>query len=135
MQGQKKLIFDIIRKKFIPLTPEEWVRQHVIHTCVYNYGLAPGLLAVEKEVRFGNLKKRFDVAALHNTGDALLLVECKAPEVKINTDTWFQSSVYQHSLNARFIWLTNGLEHYWAEWNDGVYLAIDMPLRLLPETK
>lgn len=127
LQGQKKLIFDIIRKKFIPLSPEEWVRQHVIHTCIENYKLPLGLVAVEKEFKFNNKKRRFDVAVLENTGKTLLLVECKAPEVAINANTWFQSTVYQQHLNAKYIWLTNGLEHYWLEFTGQEYVSIPMP--------
>ncbi|MDP5120322.1 MAG: type I restriction enzyme HsdR N-terminal domain-containing protein, partial [Spirosomaceae bacterium] len=80
----KSVIFDIIRKKNIVLTPEEWVRQHVIHLLIANYGYSRGLFQVEKGTSYNSLQKRTDIVVYNREGSPHLLVECKAPEIKIN---------------------------------------------------
>jgi hypothetical protein len=117
-QEQKKLIFDIARKKFIPLTPEEWVRQHVIAHCIEQYNISPNLISVEREIRFNSLKKRFDVVVYNQAGHAEILIECKAPEVKISTETVLQAGMYNKTLNCPWLYITNGLQHFWFYWNN-----------------
>jgi len=105
-------IFDIIRRKDILLTPEEWVRQHVIHYLFKDLGYPKGLIRVESGVVYNARLKRSDIVVYNNKGIPHLLIECKAPSVKINQSTLEQVAMYNHSLKAPIILLTNGLTHY-----------------------
>ena len=105
------LIFDIIRKKYVVLTPEEWVRQHVIWFLAEEKGCPKGLIAVEKSLTYNGLPKRFDICVADNTGKMVLLVECKSPAVKITQAVVHQAGIYQKSLGIRYILLSNGLDH------------------------
>ncbi len=107
-----KYIYDIIRKKNIMLTPEEWVRQHMIHY-LHNYlGYPKGLIKVESGVLYNTKLKRSDIVIYNNLGKPLVLVECKAPSVKVSQSTLEQVAMYNKTLNASIIILTNGLIHY-----------------------
>ena len=77
------LIFDIIRKKYVVLTPEEWVRQHVIHYLIGHKGYAPAAIAVERAVDLYGMSRRFDIVAFGKDGAPRLLIECKAPSVPL----------------------------------------------------
>ncbi len=110
--NEDKHIYDIIRNKFILLTPEEWVRQHVIHYLIKDLGYPRGLLKVESGVTYNTRTKRSDIVIYKNTGKPYILVECKAPSVKINQSTVEQVAMYNRVLNAEVIILTNGLVHY-----------------------
>ncbi len=105
-------IFDIIRKKVILLTPEEWVRQHIIHYLHKDLGYPKGLIRVESGVKYNTRVKRSDVVIYNNSGAPAMLIECKAPNVKINQSTLEQVAMYNRTLNASVIILTNGLVHY-----------------------
>ncbi|MGO4911626.1 type I restriction enzyme HsdR N-terminal domain-containing protein [Leeuwenhoekiella sp. W20_SRS_FM14] len=111
----KPLIFDDIRKKFVRLTPEEWVRQHtVVHMLqAYNYPIS--LINVEKELKVNNLSKRYDVVIFNPDGSIKLIVECKAPKIKINQDTFDQIARYNLALNAEYLMVTNGINHYYCQ--------------------
>lgn len=113
----KIAIFDEIRKKFIFLTPEEWVRQHVVHFLVNSKKYPKSLINVEKQLRINGLIKRYDIVVYHPDGRINLLVECKAPSVKISQDTFDQIARYNHTLNANFLMVTNGLNHYYCQMN------------------
>ena len=104
-------IFDIIRRKYFKLTPEEWVRQHAIHFLIQELGVPMGLISVERKLLFNGIQKRFDICAAGKDGKLRLLVECKAPHIPINYETLMQASVYRKSLGVDKIWLTNGVEH------------------------
>ncbi len=110
---QKNLIFDKLRKKFIPLTPEEWVRQHVIHLFVEDLHVPPHMVAIERGIVLGNLQKRFDLLVFEPGGKPWCLVECKAPEVAITENTLMQVFFYNKEVKASSVFVTNGLEHYW----------------------
>lgn len=105
------LIFDIIRKKYVSLTPEEWVRQHVIRYLIEEKGYSAGLIAVEKSLKYNGLSKRFDLYVANNDGSPHILIECKAPHVKLSEATVKQAGIYQKQLNANFVFITNGLQH------------------------
>jgi hypothetical protein len=105
------LIFDIIRKKYVRLTPEEWVRQHVIWYLIEEKAYPKGLISVEKALNYNGLVKRFDVCVATATGRMVLLVECKSPNVKITQDTVKQAGIYQKVLGIDYIFLSNGLVH------------------------
>lgn len=111
----KLSIFDVIRKKFIVLTPEEWVRQHVLHDLIHHKKYPASLISVEKSIRINDLIKRYDIVVYKNNGDIFLLVECKAPQIKINQDTFDQIARYNLRLEAEYLYITNGLNHYYCQ--------------------
>ncbi len=113
----KTLIFDIIRKKYMVLTPEEWVRQHCLWFLIEEKKYPKSLINVEKQLVLNNQKKRTDIVAFNNLGNPLLIVECKAPSVKISQDTFDQIARYNMQLNSEFLLLTNGLNHYCCKMN------------------
>lgn len=115
--GDKLQIYDIIRKKWIFLTPEEWVRQHTVHFLIEEKGFPSSLIAVEKNLKVNQLNKRFDAVVFHSNGSPLLLIECKAPEVNLTEETLQQALRYNSVLQAPFIILTNGLNTYIGQLN------------------
>ncbi|MDY7396364.1 type I restriction enzyme HsdR N-terminal domain-containing protein [Aureibaculum sp. 2210JD6-5] len=111
----KQFIFDIIRKKHMVLTPEEWVRQHVVHYLINQLKYPKSIIAVEKQLTIYTLKKRFDVLVFNTKGNPEIIVECKAPNVKITQDTFDQIARYNLKLNANYLMVTNGLQHYFCK--------------------
>lgn len=112
---KKVAIFDEIRKKFILLTPEEWVRQHVIHYFLEEKKYPISLINVEKLLKINGLSKRYDVVVYNSDGSILILVECKAPEIKINQSTFDQIAIYNMTLKSNYLMLTNGYNHYFCK--------------------
>lgn len=108
----KPLIFDEIRKKFIVLTPEEWVRQHVIQFLVQEKNYPKSHINVEKQIAVHNTIKRYDVVVFNSDGSIHLLVECKAPSVSITQASFDQIARYNFILKASYLMVTNGLQHY-----------------------
>jgi len=111
----KTLIFDIIRKKYMVLTPEEWVRQHFIAFLIEEKKYPTSLIAVEKQLTINNRKKRTDVLIFNADGKPDIIVECKAPNIKINQDTFDQIAKYNLKLKANFLIITNGLKHFYCK--------------------
>lgn len=110
-------IFSILRKKFLVLTPEEWVRQHCVQFLINEKKYPKRLLAEERQVIVHNLSQRFDVVGYFRDGGVQLIVECKAPNVAITQDTFDQIARYNLSLNARYLMVTNGIQHFFCEIN------------------
>jgi len=108
--GQSSKIFDIIRRKFVLLTPEEWVRQHLLHFMVTEKKFPRSLIGVEKSVKVNNLPRRTDVLVYNKAMRKILLAECKAPSVKITQKVFDQAARYNMSLDVKYFVLTNGLE-------------------------
>jgi len=108
----KYAIFDIVRKKYVSLTPEEWVRQHLIHYLIKEKKFPISLIAVEKQLTLNNLTKRTDILVFNSEGLPEIIVECKAPSVKITQHTFDQISRYNLKLNANYLMVSNGLEHF-----------------------
>jgi hypothetical protein len=106
------LIWDGLRRKHVVLTPEEWVRQHVVHYLADHLGYPRGLLALERGLRYNQRHKRTDLLALGPDGKPLLLVECKAPSVPITAEVARQATTYNLTIGAPLLLLTNGLVHY-----------------------
>ncbi|WP_317173366.1 type I restriction enzyme HsdR N-terminal domain-containing protein [Hymenobacter armeniacus] len=106
------LIWDGLRRKHVVLTPEEWVRQHVVHYLTDHLGYPRGLLALERGLRYNQRQKRTDLLALNPEGQPLLLVECKAPSVPITQAVARQATTYNQTIGAPLLLLTNGLVHY-----------------------
>ncbi len=119
-------IFDGIRKKYVVLTPEEWVRQHVIHFLL-GHGFSKNLLKIETGLSVGELSKRADIICYNTEGTPLLLVECKNPYEKLNDDVAIQISTYNKSIRAKFIMLTNGINHLYFQtnWDTGEIFKIN----------
>lgn len=111
----KVAIFDDIRKKFIILTPEEWVRQHTIQYLLQEKNYPKSYLNVEKLLKINDLSKRYDIVVFQPDGTIFLLVECKAPEVKISQQTFDQIARYNLTLKAKYLMVTNGLNHYFCQ--------------------
>lgn len=105
-------IFDFIRKKYLVLTPEEWVRQNFIYFLVQNKGFPAGLLKLESGVKYYQRKGRYDAMFLDRSGKPLLLIECKAPDVKIDQKTLSQVARYNTDVRSPFLALTNGMQHF-----------------------
>ena len=111
----KRLIFDDIRKKFVVLQPEEWVRQHCIQYLIQIKGYPKSLINVEKELKLNNLSKRYDIVIFNSDGSIHLIVECKSSKIKINQATFDQIARYNLALNATYLMLTNGINHYYCQ--------------------
>ncbi|MCT8339829.1 type I restriction enzyme HsdR N-terminal domain-containing protein [Flavobacteriaceae bacterium TK19130] len=109
----KPSIFDVIRKKFIILTPEEWVRQHVLHYLLNELKYPRSLINVEKQLKLNDTLKRYDIVVFKPDGSLFLLVECKAPAISITQSTFDQIARYNLSLQASYLMVTNGLHHYY----------------------
>lgn len=111
----KVSIFDEIRKKFIILTPEEWVRQHVVQFLLEDKKYPKSLINVEKVLKVNGLRKRYDVVVFNPDGSIYILIECKAPEIKIAQTTFDQIARYNMTMNAQYLMVTNGLNHYFCQ--------------------
>ena len=109
------LIFDNLRKKYLVLTPEEWVRQHFVRFLLDVKKYPASLIALEKQLTINNLKKRTDIVVYNKLGTPEIIVECKAPHIKINQDAFDQIARYNLKLNANYLVVTNGMEHYFCK--------------------
>ena len=111
-EGKRTLIFDSIRKKYVALTPEEWVRQHLIHYIIYQKNYPASLISVETPLKYARVGKRSDVLVYDRNGQPLMLAECKAPEVAITQKVFEQIAIYNLTIQAPCLMVTNGLQHY-----------------------
>ena len=114
---EKRFIFDEIRKKYIELTPEEWVRQNCIKFLIKEKKFKKHLISIEKKITLNKLIKRFDIIAHDNYGKPNLLVECKAPNIIINQKSFDQIITYNKVIDAKYLMLTNGIIHYYCRIN------------------
>ena len=113
--GNKYLIMDELRKKYLVLTPEEWVRQHIIQYLINFKNYPKGLISLEKGLRVNDLLKRTDVLIYDQLGNPVLLIECKAPDVKITQNVFDQAARYNSVYKLKYMIVSNGLEHFCAE--------------------
>ena len=97
------------------LTPEEWVRQHFVQYLIQEKKYPVSLIAIEKQLTINNLKKRSDILIFSPKGNPSIIVECKAPNIKITQDTFDQIARYNLKLNAKYLIVTNGLEHFYCQ--------------------
>ncbi len=126
----KVSIFDSIRKKFVILQPEEWVRQHCVSYLIEEKGYPKTLINVEKELIINTLRKRYDIVIYNPDGSIYLIVECKSPKIKINQDVFDQIARYNLVLNAKYLMVTNGLNHYYCQMdfeNEQYHFLKDIP--------
>ena len=108
-------IFDSIRKKFVVLQPEEWVRQHVVNFLIKEKKYPKSIINIEKQIKVNSLKKRFDIVVFNSDSSIKILVECKSPNIKINQATFDQIAQYNIKLKAEYLMVTNGLNHYYCQ--------------------
>lgn len=108
-------IFDEIRRKFIVLTPEEWVRQHVVQYLLQEKKYPKSYINVEKVIKLNGLIKRYDVVVFQPNGKLFLLVECKSADIVINQTTFDQIARYNMALESEYLMVTNGLNHYFCQ--------------------
>lgn len=117
-QNGQLSIYDTIRKKYVTLTPEEWVRQHIVHYLI-NYKHYPAAwIAVEKEIGLYGLKRRFDLVCYDREGIPFLIVECKAPSITLSQAVFDQVFGYNLTLAAPYVAITNGINHYCGHMNE-----------------
>ncbi|KGK28893.1 MULTISPECIES: type I restriction enzyme HsdR N-terminal domain-containing protein [Cellulophaga] len=111
----KVYIFDVVRKKFVVLQPEEWVRQHIVHYLITEKKYPLSLVNVEKQLKVNGMVKRYDVVIFNSDGTIKVLVECKAPEINITQTVFDQIARYNMQLQAEYLMVTNGLSHFYCE--------------------
>jgi hypothetical protein len=116
-EGGKQFIFDAIRKKYLVLTPEEWVRQNFIQYLIHEKDFSAGLIAIEIGLKLNELQKRADILIYDNNSQPVVLVECKAQNVKINQETFEQIARYNMVFRVPYLVVTNGMNHYCAKIN------------------
>jgi hypothetical protein len=110
-------IFDKMRKKWVVLTPEEWVRQNFITYLAEEKKYPKSLIKVEKSIIAFNKVKRCDSVVYSGEIEPLLILECKSPDIKINEKTFKQIAVYNSSIKAPYLIVTNGMDHYCIKFN------------------
>lgn len=111
-EGQRAMILDILRRKYVALTPEEWVRQHFIHFLMNEKGYPSTLLQNEIELRCGDKKMRCDSVLFKNDGTARMIMEYKAPTINITQEVFNQIASYNVLLRVEYLIVSNGINHY-----------------------
>lgn len=124
---ERRDIFDPVRSRYVRLTPEEWVRQHFVQYLTRSCGYPVSLMAVEKGFEFQQMAWRADIVVHDRLGRPFLMVECKAPGVRITQSTFDQVSRYNLVVKARFLIVTNGLKHYCWTIEGSSYRFLDGP--------
>jgi len=114
LKDKQYFIFDEIRRKHLVLTPEEWVRQHFIQHLILHRKFPKSLIQVEGGLSLNKLQKRTDIVIFNNQGERLMIIECKAPSVKISQATFDQAARYNSVHKAKWLVVTNGLRHCYA---------------------
>ncbi|SDJ78133.1 Type I restriction enzyme R protein N terminus (HSDR_N) [Catalinimonas alkaloidigena] len=111
-QDDTTYIFDVLRKKYLVLTPEEWVRQHFVHMLIDRYQYPRTMIRTETGLRYNRMARRSDILVFDRQGSPFLLVECKASSVKLSQEVFEQAARYNHVLKAPYLIITNGLSNY-----------------------
>ena len=111
-RGGKRLIFDFLRRKYVALTPEEWVRQHFTHYLVAHKGYPKGLLVNETQLRIGDKSLRCDTVLYNKVMQPRMIIEYKAPTIQIQQKTFDQIAAYNLLLHADYLVISNGMQHY-----------------------
>lgn len=115
--GVKPEIFDPVRKTWVKLSPEEWVRQHCIQYFYSGLNVPLSLISVEKKLVVHGFERRYDMLVYDKNARPVMLVECKAPSVSVEYQVLEQASVYNLRLQVEYLFITNGLQHYCAKIN------------------
>ncbi len=128
-ENGKEFIFDPLRKKWLVLTPEEWVRQNFLQYLLQVKKYPAALIAVEKEILLGELKKRFDILVYNKEYQPWMMVECKAMEIKLDEMVLEQVLRYNISVPVEFMVITNGkLAYVWQKKDDELILINELPV-------
>ncbi|MEQ8925316.1 MAG: type I restriction enzyme HsdR N-terminal domain-containing protein [Fulvivirga sp.] len=114
----KTEVFDIIRKKYVILLPEEWVRQNFIHFLINQQNFPKSLITIETGLKYNSLDKRSDIQVFDNQGSHFMIVECKSYKVKLDQKALDQLTMYNKTIKAKYIVLTNGINHFCCQFND-----------------
>lgn len=123
-------LFDDVRRKYVVCTPEEWVRQNLVKFLIHEKNVPAGLISLEKEIKINGLSRRYDVLIADRSGKARLLIECKAPKVKITQDVFNQVAEYNLVFGVPYLMVSNGLQHYFCHISDERKISF---LRELPD--
>lgn len=124
----KEIIFDETRKKWVRLTPEEWVRQNMIQFLVHSKKIPLKWIAVEKMIKLGDLNKRFDIVVMNASMEPYILIECKGPEIAINEEVLQQVLRYNISIPSKFLVITNGNDTWcWEKIDRSIQPVNDFP--------
>lgn len=108
----KVWIFDGVRKKYVVLTPEEWVRQHFIHFLIKEHRYPKALIRVEGSLAYNTLRKRSDILVYDREGRPWMIIECKSPDIKLSQKAFNQVAIYNMTIGAKYLAVTNGMVHY-----------------------
>lgn len=125
IEDGQTFIYDTIRKKYLVLTPEEWVRQHFILLLVAHLGYPSGLFQLERQHEYFKSKKRLDILVMDQMGQPFLLIECKSYDTKIKPATLNQIATYNKIIETPFIGITNGFQNFAWELVDGKYVQLE----------
>ena len=115
--NSKNYIFDLIRKKHLVLTPEEWVRQNLVSYFINDLHYPKGLIKTESSLTYNNLKKRSDILVYNNDMTHYMIVECKSYKMKLNKSHLNQSAIYNKIYRSRYLMVSNGMEHIVCEYD------------------
>lgn len=121
----RELLFDPLRKKWVVLTPEEWVRQNFINYLTTSLSYPTSLIAVEKEFRLGELKKRFDILVYNRHHEPWMMIECKSTDIELNDGVLQQLLRYHISLPVDFLVITNGKQSFGFKKEEGKLIGLD----------
>ena len=115
--NSKNYIFDLIRKKYLVLTPEEWVRQNLVSYFINDLHYPKGLIKTESSLKYNNLKKRSDILIYNNDMTHYMIVECKSYKIKLSKSHLNQSAIYNKIYRSRYLMVSNGMEHIVCEYD------------------
>ena len=126
--AEKDIIFDPLRKKWLLLTPEEWVRQNFVQYLIQVKKYPAALIAMEKVIKLGELKKRFDILVYDNNHKPWMMIECKAPAIKLDEDVLHQLLRYHISVPTGLLIISNGEYTYgWEKKEQSLHLIQELP--------
>jgi hypothetical protein len=111
-ENGRRMIFDFIRKKYLVLTPEEWVRQHFLHYITAHLGYPASLIHLEASIGLNRLRKRCDAIVYSKKIIPLAILEFKAPDIEISMPAFEQAARYNMTVGVRYLILSNGMEHF-----------------------
>lgn len=114
---EKIYIYDILRRKYIVLTPEEWVRQHFVHFLINHHQYPKSLIKLESSLKYNTLLKRTDIQVYGRDGNLMMIVECKAPYIKLTQNVFSQAAEYNQVLKAEYLTITNGMIYHCCKTN------------------
>ncbi len=124
----KKYIFDVVRKKYVFLSPEEWVRQHLMHYLMMHIQFPKSLIRIESGLNYNKLQKRSDLQVYDRNGNIFLLAECKSPDIKLDEKTVKQVCTYNETIKAPFLLITNGIDLFcWSAEKDKIEFLEKVP--------